>query len=262
MLILIATTIVIILPILAYLLHPLSSQKSTVFLIAFFLFGAFTSNFLSQNPVLGSWQKIGQSESIDSLAQINAEFPSSLILVFINHADSKENSFLLGAEVFYRALELGSFTSAESLLKILSAKFQDESYQIPVYNLLADLRDAKYPWVAESKVFLRMDSPPQCKPQRLDINVKLINGPQVSIAQKEYLIPDFKELFFADKSDAIIKGFDLPSAFINGEIIKIDVSSQCNKDKFFVTKTLDLSTSENSQEMVVIYSNEWLIKSQ
>ena len=52
---------------------------------------------------------------------------------------------MLGVEVFYKALELRSFDSAESILKILSTGFTSESFQVPVFNLLADLRDSKVP---------------------------------------------------------------------------------------------------------------------
>ena len=69
---------------------------------------------------------------------------------------------MLGAQVFYKALELGSFNSAESILKTLNTQFISENYQVPIFNLLADLRDAKYPNLGNSKLLVYSENPPNC----------------------------------------------------------------------------------------------------
>jgi len=65
-----------------------------------------------------------------------------------------------------------------------------------------------------------------------------------------------------DKSDAQVKGFDLPSAFLYQEIIQLELVVFCSKNTFHIFKTLDLKYSENNAEQVFIYANEWLKKEQ
>ena len=57
MLIIIAVSIILLLPILSYLLNPLSEQKSLIFLFTFLFFGSFLINFVSDNSLLGSWDQ-------------------------------------------------------------------------------------------------------------------------------------------------------------------------------------------------------------
>jgi len=75
-------------------------------------------------------------------------------------------------------------------------------------------------------------------------------------------MPDFSQQFSLNGSDAVIKGFDIPSAFLNQEMIKIILSAYCKNLTFFSMKVLDLKYSKDYQEEVFIYSNEWLKKEQ
>jgi hypothetical protein len=79
MLLIIAISIILLLPILSYLLHPLSTQKSTVFLISFFLFGGFVLNFQSTNSLIGSWVQATHSGSITKVISRNGQLESNIL---------------------------------------------------------------------------------------------------------------------------------------------------------------------------------------
>ena len=79
MLIIIVILSILLLPVISYLLQPLSSQKSLIFLFTFFIFGGFFINFISLNPLLGSWVQVTQSESIYRTISDNKEFDDLLI---------------------------------------------------------------------------------------------------------------------------------------------------------------------------------------
>jgi hypothetical protein len=104
--------------------------------------------------------------------------------------------------------------------------------------------------------------PASCNATKLTAVVNIPNGPDVNIAAKDFLSPDFSQTFLLDKSDAQVKGFDLPSAFLYQEIIQLELVVFCSKNTFHIFKTLDLKYSENNEEQVFIYANEWLKKEQ
>ena len=181
---------------------------------------------------------------------------------FIFTMDSMTDSFLLGAEIFYKSLEMKSFNSSESILSILNTNFQDEKFKVSVFSLIADLRDAKHPMAADAKLLLVVEEPANCNIERLIAIVNIPNGPDANIAMKNFLSPDFSQVLLLDKSDALIRGFDLPSAFLNQAIVRLEVVAFCSKNTFQIFKTLDLKYSENNEEQVFIYANEWLKKEQ
>ena len=88
MLIIIAVSVILLLPIISYLLQPLSTQKSIVFLISFLIFGGFILNFLSSNSLIGSWVQVTQSESIYKTISSNKEFDSSYIVQYLENTSS------------------------------------------------------------------------------------------------------------------------------------------------------------------------------
>ena len=260
--VILALTILILLPVAAYLLQPLSSHKAIVFLTSIFLFGGFALNFMSDKAILGSWSLAQQSDAISKIIYTNTEFPENLIIAFTSKQSSSKDQFLSATEIFYQALELNSFSSAESILKIINARFTTQNFKIPIYNLLANLRDSKYPIISDAKILLFIEDPLECLLERLKVMINIPNGPEVNIADKLFIKPDFTSALFLDKSDAFVKGFDLPSAFLNQEIIKIEAVGSCANKSFYVNKVLDLQYSQDNQDEVYIYPNEWLKKEQ
>ena len=259
---LIAILIIALLPIMAYLLSGASSQKALVFFATVMLFGGLLLNHQSSDPLFGSWLHSKQSNAIQQKIRNNSELSDEMILTFLSRKDLAQDSFLLGTLVFYKALELESFNSAESILRSLNSAFTEPDFQLPIYNLLADLRDAKHPLVSNSKLLLTIQKPLDCSPELLTVTVEIPNGPAVDIAAKDFIQPDFTQELFLDQSDALVRGFDLPSAFLNQEIVKVTASMSCKNNAFYSMKTIDLSDAQNHQEQVFIYENEWLIKEQ
>ena len=167
-----------------------------------------------------------------------------------------------GVQVFYKALELQSFNSAESILQTLNSQFISESFQVPIFNLLADLRDAKYPDLANSKLLISIENPSNCTLQLLKLFASIPDGPDVSIAAKEIISPDLKKPFVLDISHSLVRGFDITSAFLQQEMIKIEAQAQCDTGDFQAFKSLDLKYSNGNQDELFFYANEWLKKEQ
>ena len=107
-----------------------------------------------------------------------------------------------------------------------------------------------------------VEEPANCNIETLIAIVNIPNGPDANIAMKNFLSPDFSQVLLLDKSDALIRVFDLPSAFLNQAIVQLEVVAFCSKNTFQIFKTLDLKYSENNEEQVFIYANEWLKKEQ
>ena len=258
MLIIIAVSVILLLPVIAYLLQPLSNQKSLVFLSTFFIFGGFFIHFTSPNSLIGSWVQVTESETIYRTISDNKEFDDLLINKYLNNKSLEDESFMLGVELFYKALEFKSFNSAESILKAISLKFTSENFQVPIFRLLADLRDLKYPNLASSNLLVNIENPPNCILKSLSFFVSIPNGPELNIASREVTSPDIDKPFKLDKSHSLVRGFDITSAFLQQEIIKIESQARCNNSAFSAFKTLDLKYSKDNQEELFFYTNEWL----
>ena len=261
MIIIVFLSIAILMPVLAYLLQPLANQKALVFLFTILFFGGFIFNFTSSHPFLGSWVNATESEAVSYAIKNDEELDDFLISRYLNNKRSKEDSFLLGTQIFYKSVELGSFTSAESILKIIQ-KSVGENFQPLIFNLLADLRDAKYPTVSNAKILLNIESPNNCQLNSLNFFASIPNGPGVNIASKQFESPDISKPLILDKDSGLVRGFDIPSAFLNQETIKIEAEAKCNKQLFRIFKSLDLGYSKNNQDELFFYANEWLKKEQ
>jgi len=250
------------LPILSYLLHPLSPQKPLILLAAIFLYGGFFLNHISSKPLLGQWSYAQQADAITQIIKENRQVPDPMLSNFLSHKKESSDSFLLGVEIFYKSLDMKSFASAESILGSLNGTFQSQNFQVPIYNLLADLRDLKYPLVAAANLSLEIEGPMNCLIDKLTVIANIPNGPDVDIAAKNFLLPDLSKVLSVDKSDALVRGFDLPSAFLNQETIQVEVLSFCENNTFYVFKTLNLNYSTDNKDKIFIYANEWLKKEQ
>ena len=262
MLLIIAFSVIILLPVIAYLLHPLSNHKAFIFLISTLLFGGFVLNFISNKPLIGSWAQATQSESILRTISRDEEFDENFLNEYIYSQPSEEQSFLIGTKIFYKALDTQSFISAESILKQLNAEFVSENFQIPIFNLLADLRDEKYPEIANSNLLINLENPANCILQSLQLAVSIPNGPGVNIASKELLSPNIDVPIKLDKSNSMVRGFDIASAFIQQEVIKVKALAECNKFTYEAFKSIDLKYSQDNQEELFFYTDEWLKKEQ
>ena len=105
MIFIIGSSIILLLPVIVYLLQPLSNQKSLIFLVTILVFGGFVLNFISKEPLIGSWVKATQSESILMTISRDEEFDKFFLNEYIFDQSSEEQSFIMGSQVFYKALE-------------------------------------------------------------------------------------------------------------------------------------------------------------
>ena len=165
-------------------------------------------------------------------------------------------------EVFYKALEEQSFNTAESILKYLNVEFASENFQVLIFNLLADFRDEKYPEIANSNLIINVENPANCTLQLLQLGVSIPNGPGVNIASVELLSPNITRPIKLDKSNSTVRGFDIASAFMQQEIIKIEALAECDNFIFEAFKTIDLKYSQDNQEELFFYTDEWLKREQ
>ena len=69
MLILLAVLFLCSLPIISYLLSPVSTQKPLIFLLTILFLGAFTINHTSIKPLFGQWVNAHQSDQIYKMLQ-------------------------------------------------------------------------------------------------------------------------------------------------------------------------------------------------
>lgn len=261
MLFIIASSIIILLPVITYLLNPLSNQKSLIFLVTILVFGGFVLNFISNKPLIGSWVQATQSESILRTISRDEELDKLFLNQYIDKS-SEEQSFLIGTQVFYKALEAQSFISAESILKHLNTNFVSENFQVPIFNLLADFRDEKYPEIASSNLLINIENPANCNAQLLKLGVSIPNGPGVNIASKEILSPNIYMPIKLDKSNSMVRGFDIASAFMQQEVVKVKALAECDNFTFEAYKTIDLKYSQDNHEELFFYADEWLKKEQ
>ncbi len=262
MLIIIALSAILLLPVIAYLLHPMSNQKSIVFLITIIVFGGFFINFISKKPFIGSWIQATQSELILRTISRNEEFDGVFLNEYLKSQSTLDQSFLISTQVFYKALEQKSFISAESILKHINAEFASENFQVPIFNLLADLRDEKYPKIANSNLLVNYENPTNCNLNLLKLDVSIPNGPDVKIASKELLSPNINMPIRLDITNSVVRGFDIASAFLQQEIIMIEAFIGCDNFAFEAFKTVDLKYSQDNQEELFFYTDEWLKKEQ
>ena len=92
--------------------------------------------------------------------------------------------------------------------------------------------------------------------------VSIPDGPDVNIASKEISSPEINQRFRLDQSNSLVRGFDITSAFLQQEMIKVEALAQCNNAAFQAFKSLDLKYSKDNQDEVFFYANEWLKKEQ
>ena len=116
--------------------------------------------------------------------------------------------------------------------------------------------------LANSNILVSIENPTSCDLESLSFFVSIPNGPSVNIAFREIFSPDISKPFRLDKSHSLVRGFDITSAFLQQEIIKIEVQAKCDNYNFQAFKTLDLKHSKNNQEELFFYTNEWLKKEQ
>ena len=84
----------------------------------------------------------------------------------------------------------------------------------------------------------------------------------INIAAREISSPNIDELISLDKSNSLVRGFDITSAFLQQETIKVEAQAKCDNGLFQSFKSIDLRYSKDNKEKLFFYTNEWLKKQQ
>ena len=82
------------------------------------------------------------------------------------------------------------------------------------------------------------------------------------IISREIISPNIDELISLDKSNSLVRGFDITSAFLQQETIKVEAQAKCDNGLFQSFKSIDLRYSKDNNEKLFFYTNEWLKKQQ
>jgi hypothetical protein len=159
-----------------------------------------------------------------------------------------------------KSIELNKLKSAESLIAFSERFFVTNNEKVIFYGLYTSLRDAKFPEFKTSSFEIDQDSKLPCLIKTGNIQLFIMNGPDIPIAQKEF--KDIQNILLIN-SDSIIPGFDIASAHLNDEAIEFEINVVCkeNLEEFYIRNLIVLNKS-NIVNTYKINPNEWLKKSQ
>ena len=247
-------------PILFYLFSRGVSHKSVVLLSASLIYGFIYFSYFSSYQIIGSHREVKLINSIDSQIFENTDV-SFEVLAEVSKLQSQELSFLYIAKKANEAISNNSLISAESLLKFINQNFKEEEFQVDTFNLLADLRDTKYPEYSQASVLINFNliDEPKCINGIIDTQVFLKNGPLVPLAVSSDSLSDIKNNnLMLDKTNAVVRGFDIPSAALNKEITSIVVELKCSDGTYDYESNINFSKPiEAAPWQVNISDSEW-----
>ena len=247
-------------PILFYLFSRGVNHKSVVLLSASLIYGFIYFSYFSSYQIIGSHREVKLINSIDSQIFENTDV-SFEVLAEVSKLQSQELSFLYIAKKANEAISNNSLISAESLLKFINQNFKEEEFQVDTFNLLADLRDTKYPEYSQASVLINFNlvDEPKCINGIIDTQVFLKNGPLVPLAVSSDSLSDIKNNnLMLDKTNAVVRGFDIPSAALNKEITSIVVELKCSDGNYDYESNINFSKPiESAPWQVNISDSEW-----
>ena len=247
-------------PILFYLFSRGVSHKSVVLLSASLIYGFIYFSYFSNYQIIGSHREVKLINSIDSQIFENTDV-SFEVLAEVSKLQSQELSFLYIAKKANEAISNNSLISAESLLKFINQNFNEEEFQVDTFNLLADLRDAKYPEYSQASVLINFNliDEPKCINGIIDTQVFLKNGPLVPLAVSSDSLSDIKNNnLMLDKTNAVVRGFDIPSAALNKEVTSIVLELKCSNGTYDYESNINFSKPiEAAPWLVNISDSEW-----
>ena len=247
-------------PILFYLFSRGVNHKSVVLLSASLIYGFIYFSYFSSYQIIGSHREVKLINSIDSEIFENTDV-SFEALAEVSKLQSQELSFLYIAKKVNEAISNNSLISAESLLKFINQNFKEEEFQVDTFNLLADLRDTKYPEYSQASVLIGFNliDEPKCITGTINTQVFLKKGPLVPLAVSSDSLSDIKNNnIMLDKTNAVVRGFDIPSAALNKETTSLVVELKCNDGTYDYESNINFSKPiEAAPWQVNISDSEW-----
>tara|TARA_B100000965_G_scaffold200010_1_gene167006 strand:+ start:671 stop:1456 length:786 start_codon:yes stop_codon:yes gene_type:complete len=246
-------------PILAYVLAQKTNNKGLVIGLTTIVLSLCLAIFISKFAILGSLQKQIINNKIFNQIYIDSKISSEHlkgIEAQLNEDELKNWLVKLAAE----AINLKKLNSAESLITFSERFFITNNEKLIFYGLYTNLRDAKFPEYKDVVFSVDTESDLPCLIKSGNIDLFIMNGPEIPIAKKE--INDIKDMMLTNL-DSMIPGFDLASAHLNQETIEFNIKISCiDNPNFFYVKNLIVLNQTSTSNTYKINLNEWLKVSQ
>lgn len=253
------------LPIIFYLFARHQDNKNFVFLFSIIIFGSISLLYFSPHAIIGTFSESKLMSRIDSNIKKNNEL-SFEDLNSISSLQNEELGFIYLSQLITNSLKTSSFDSADSIIQFISSKYVGDEYQIEKFELLTQIRDAKYPDYLNAEIRVRNFLPVDCQENgkiQLITQLFLKNGPSIPISYQELNDYNLVSNFFIDKATAPVNGFDLPSMILNKETGVLNLALNCDEQNFLLSKEVSLNLNIESFPLVMnILQSEWSKKEQ
>ena len=243
------------LPILAYILAQKTNNKGLVIGFTTIVLSLCLVVFVSKFAILGSLQKQILNNKIFDQIYVDSKISSEHlkeIEALLNEDELK--NWLVGLTT--EAINLNKLNSAESLITFSERFFITNNEKLIFYGLYTNLRDARFPEYKDVVFSVDTKSDLPCSIKSGNIDLFIMNGPDIPIAKKE--IDNIKDMILTNL-DSVIPGFDLASAHLNQETIEFNIKISCiDNSDFFYVKNLIVLNQTSTANKYKINLNEWL----
>ena len=247
-------TILAALPIIAYVLAQKTLNKGLIFGSSFLIFSLCLIMFISKFAFVGSIEKQSLNNKIFNEIYIDSAISIEYLKKLENVLDEDELKNWLVA-LIGKSIDLKKLKSAESLIAFSERFFISNNEKLIFYNLYTALRDEKFPKFKNSSFNLDSNSFYPCSIKDGEVTLFIANGPEIPIAKKEF---QNKESISLNNLDSVIPGFDLASAYLNQESIKLKIKINCLDDQqIFFVQNIIVPNQDMPSNSYKIDLNEW-----
>lgn len=244
-------------PVIAYLLSINTKNKGYILGISMLVILACLFSFTGKFSFLGSLNKQLLTDNMYASIQDDNDISDDIFTSFEKLINDEDRIYWMQSLIL-EAIDGKKYNSAESLITYSERYFKSSEEKFIFYSLYKDLRDSKFPIFADSKIMVDFNKPNDCSIFSGLIEIFIMNGPQIPIANANF---NKEEVVILNNTSSSIPGFDIASAYLNKETVDIKVELECTKSGFEYTSEvlilLDQTTPSNTYK---ISSNEWLKK--
>ena len=247
------------LPIIAYLLSQKTDNKGIILGYSILILSFCLIAFISKFAFFGTVNKQILTNKINEEIYVDSKISQEYLKEIESILDSKEiQSWMI--ILISKSINIEKLNSAESMIAFSEKFFVTNNEKVIFYGLYTNLRDTKFPKFKDSNFIIHQDSEVPCRINTGNIQLFIMNGPEIPIAKKEF--EDVQNIFLTN-ADSIIPGFDLASANLNNEGIEFEINLTCKErvEEFYLKNLIALNQNITSYSYK-IGLNEWLKKSQ
>ena len=247
-------TILAALPIIAYILAQKTINKGLIFGSSLLILALCLFMFISKFAFVGSYEKQALNNKIFDEIYIDAGISVEYLKQLENILDEDElKNWLVG--LIGKSIDLKKLKSAESLVAFSERFFTSNNEKLIFYNLYSALRDEKFPKFKNSIFKIEPSSLYPCSIKNGEVTLFIANGPEIPIARKEF---KNKDNILLNNLDSVIPGFDLASAYLNQESIKVKIKINCLDDQqIFFVQNIIVPNQDMPSNSYKIDLNEW-----